>query len=137
MLPRQTSDGRFIDTYLKNAFLCDFLLPNGTQPTLQFGEETIPLRVVFGTVLQDPSRRYSPGNWCVSSAVMRFRDEENVASTLQSYYMADCQFKKITLPIAARQLLQQGIAPSLILDEIESGQPDSLVNKLLAHFLVC
>jgi len=117
------------NTYLTDAWLIEFTMPDGTVPTLQFGEETIPLRVAFGTVTEDLSRRWEPGNWCCTSAVISLAG--NVIKTLHSNYQIGGELKRITLPIQARELLMQGIGPEVIQQAMSGGDPDQVINKLL------
>jgi len=106
------------NTHLTNTHLVDFYLPDGATPTLQFGEEAIPLQVAFGTVTEDPSRRWDPGNWCCTSAVISLAG--NVIKTLHSNYQFDGELKRSTLPIQARELLMQGVSPDYIQKSLEN-----------------
>lgn len=75
-----------------------------------FHDAPPPNQVLWGTVKDDPSFRWYPGDWCCTSPVLQVLDD-GIHITKNTRYSVEGPGQHIELPVKALIELRQGVAP--------------------------
>ncbi|MEA1079545.1 hypothetical protein [Marinobacter qingdaonensis] len=99
-----------VTTVLKKWFLIDF----------EFEGKAMEGVIAWGIVERDPSGRWSPGNYCCTSPVLKEVKEgdELFAITRNSTYQLVGAGERITMPVQSILALREGYSP----DEINGAE---------------
>jgi len=90
-----------IDTFLKQAWLIDFIDQDGTK---------LKGQIVWGIISEDRKNRWVEDDFCCTSLVINLKDD-GLVQTKNSVYKVNQVLNRITLPIKAFPFLRAGHSP--------------------------